>query len=172
MVVWMTRSSDVWIDGRSHVHNNERTPNTLSGLKFDYKLKELRFTTYALTLRKSPHLLSTESDLLTRTRSAQAPRTISSRSTFRSSYLARFPNLAHASLFAWFLGRRPLLLDRVFLRVCESKSATPSYALSLTFMPTAQSLFQVTGISMLRVLRTVRTPHERLETVSISWGTS
>ena len=33
----------------------------------------------------------------------------------------------------------------------------------------SQSLCHVTGISMLRVLRTVRTPHERLETVYISW---
>ena len=33
----------------------------------------------------------------------------------------------------------------------------------------SQSLCHVTGISMLRVLRTVRTPHERLETVYIRW---
>ena len=49
-----------------------------------------------------------------------------------------FPNLAHA-LFARFLGRRPVLLDRVFLRVCESKAAIPSYARSVAFMATAHT---------------------------------
>ena len=49
------------------------------------------------------------------------------------------PNLAHALWFVRFLGRRPLLLDRVFLRVCESKAAIPSYARSVAFMATAHT---------------------------------
>ena len=80
--VWMTRSSDLWIGlfleqlqtrhplSRSRsvtrAQQRENSKHTVWS-KVRLQLKELGFTTYALTLRKSPNLLSTDSDLLTRT---------------------------------------------------------------------------------------------------------
>ena len=103
------------------------------------KLQQLRFITYVLTTMKSPHLFSADSDLLTP--HDQLRRHV----RFRQDQLVArrtspgFPKLAHALLFARFLGRRPVLLDRVFLRVCESKAAIPSYTRSAAFMATAHT---------------------------------
>ena len=141
--MWMTRSPELWIDGNtghdvflSHSRSARQLSRSRSvtgvlvqaehsgwkqttrRLNSRDKLQQLWFTTSVMTTMKSPHLLSAEIDLLTRMISSGA--TYDFVKTNFALVVPRqvSPNLAHALLFARFLGRRPLLLDRVFHRVC------------------------------------------------------
>ena len=114
--------------GRSQVdtfrQNTQAESRQTRRLNSRDKLQQLCFTTSVLTTMKSPHFFFfLRSDLLTCRRSAQAPRTISSRSIVRLWYLARFPQSGTRVVVCLVLGSAPSVA-RVFLRVCKSKAAT------------------------------------------------
>ena len=138
-IVWMTRSSDLWLDGntghdfhgvrvnsqdhgRSHVYMFRQNMQAESRQQEDSrdKLQQLCYAASVLTTMKSPHFFS-------------AVHMITSSAT--CDFVKINFSLPRQVSPIWLA----LFVARVFLRMCESKAATASYALSVAFMATAHT---------------------------------
>ena len=153
--------------GQSHVYifrqNTQAESKITRRLNSRDKLQQLRFTTYVLTTMKSPHLLSTEIDLLTRMISSGAMDDF-----VKINFALVVPRqvspiwLTRCLLGSW-VGALCCSIESFFACV----KVRLQYRRTLCLWPitvTAHTdhlchhkvLCHVTGISMLRVLRTIR----------------